>query len=112
MPGPRVGFDMEDLEAGNSSSSRELSFGHFSTIKTIDVNSVPYADGSTWRASSPGAFSVAPGLIMRIVLNDPCEVNASVAAAVSLRVISAGPALVVLLWSSYSGPCPLISPRG
>jgi hypothetical protein len=51
---------------GNSSASRELSFAHFSTIRTIDVNSVTYADGSTWHASSPGACSVAPSLIMRI----------------------------------------------
>jgi hypothetical protein len=51
---------------GNSSASRELSFGHFSTITTIDVNSVTYADGSTWHASSPGTCSVAPSLIMRI----------------------------------------------
>jgi hypothetical protein len=51
---------------GNSRASRELSFGHFSTIRTIDVNSVTYADGSTWHASSPGACSVAPSLIMRI----------------------------------------------
>jgi hypothetical protein len=51
---------------GNSSASRELSFADFSTIRTIDVNSVTYADGSTWHASSPGACSVAPSLIMRI----------------------------------------------
>jgi hypothetical protein len=51
---------------GNSSASRELSFAHFSAIQTIDVNSVTYADGSTWHASSPGACSVAPSLIMRI----------------------------------------------
>jgi hypothetical protein len=51
---------------GNSSASRELSLGHFSAIRTIDVNSVTYADGSTWHASSPGACSVAPSLIMRI----------------------------------------------
>jgi hypothetical protein len=51
---------------GNGSASSELSFGHFSTIRTIDVNSVTYADGSTWHASSPGACSVAPSLIMRI----------------------------------------------
>ena len=51
---------------GNSSASRELSFGHFSTIRTVDVNSVTYADGSTWHASSPGACTVAPSLIMRI----------------------------------------------
>jgi hypothetical protein len=51
---------------GNSSASRELSFVNFSTIKTIDVISVTYADGSTWHASSPGACSVAPNLFMRI----------------------------------------------
>jgi hypothetical protein len=51
---------------GNSSASRELSFAHFSAIQTIDVNSVTYADGSTWHASSAGACSVAPSLFMRI----------------------------------------------
>ena len=51
---------------GNSSASRELSFGHFSAISTIDVNSVTYADGSIWHASSPGACSVAPSLFMLI----------------------------------------------
>jgi hypothetical protein len=51
---------------GNSSTSRELSFAHFSTVSTIDVNSVTYADGSTWHASSPGQCSVAPSLIMRV----------------------------------------------
>jgi hypothetical protein len=51
---------------GNSSASRELSFAHFPVIRTFDVNSVTYADGSTWHASSPGACSVAPSLIMRI----------------------------------------------
>ncbi len=51
---------------GNSSASRELSFAYFSAIRTIELNSVTYADGSTWRASSPGACSVAPSLIMPI----------------------------------------------
>ena len=51
---------------GNSSASRQLSFSHFSTIRTIDVNSVTYADGSSWHASSPGACSVAPSGFMRI----------------------------------------------
>ena len=51
---------------GNSSASHELSFAHFSAIRTIEVNSVTYADGSTWRASSPGACSVAPSLFMLI----------------------------------------------
>jgi hypothetical protein len=51
---------------GNSSASRELSFARFSSIRIFDVNSVTYADGSTWHASSPGACSVAPSLLMRI----------------------------------------------
>jgi hypothetical protein len=51
---------------GNSSASRELSFARFSSIRTFDVNSVTYADGSTWHASSPGACSVAPNGLMRI----------------------------------------------
>jgi hypothetical protein len=51
---------------GNSSATRELSFAHFPGIRTFDVNSVTYADGSTWHASSPGACSVAPMGRMRI----------------------------------------------
>jgi hypothetical protein len=51
---------------GNSSASRELSFAYFSVIRTIEVNSVTYADGSTWRAPSPEACSVAPSLIMPV----------------------------------------------
>jgi hypothetical protein len=51
---------------GNGSASRELSFAHFPAVRTFDVNSVTYADGSTWHASSPGACSVAPSLIVRI----------------------------------------------
>ena len=57
-----VAFDVK----GNGSATRELSFAHFPAIRTFDVNSVTYADGSTWHAPSPGACSVAPSLIMRI----------------------------------------------
>jgi hypothetical protein len=57
-----VAFDVK----GNSSATRELSFAHFPAVRTFDVNSVTYADGSTWHASSPGACSVAPSLIMRV----------------------------------------------
>src|SRR3984957_16556773 len=51
---------------GNGSATSELSFAHFPAIRTFDVNSVTYADGSTWHASSPGACSVAPRGPMRI----------------------------------------------
>jgi hypothetical protein len=57
-----VAFDVQ----GNGSATRELSFAHFPAIRTFDVNSVTYADGSTWHASSPGACSVAPKAAMRI----------------------------------------------
>ena len=57
-----VAFDVK----GNGSASRELSFAHFPVIRTFDVNSVTYADGSTWHASSPGACNVAPRGPMRI----------------------------------------------
>jgi hypothetical protein len=57
-----VAFDVK----GNGSASRELSFAHFPAIRTFDVNSVTYADGSTWHASSPGSCSVAARGPMRI----------------------------------------------
>jgi hypothetical protein len=57
-----VAFDVKE----NGSATRELSFAHFPAIRTFDVNSVTYADGSTWHASSPGACSVAPRGPMRI----------------------------------------------
>jgi len=57
-----VAFDVK----GNGSATRELSFAHFPAIRTFDVNSVTYADGSTWHASSPGTCSVAPRGPMRI----------------------------------------------
>jgi hypothetical protein len=57
-----IGFDVK----GNGSATHELSFAHFPAIRTFDVNSVTYADGSTGHASSPGACSVAPRGPMRI----------------------------------------------
>ena len=57
-----VAFDV----TGNGSATRELSFAHFPAIRTFDVDSVTYADGTTWHASSPGACSVAPKAKMRI----------------------------------------------
>ena len=44
-----IAFDVK----GNDSATRELSFAHFPPIRTFDVNSVTYADGSTWHASHP-----------------------------------------------------------
>jgi hypothetical protein len=57
-----VAFDVR----GNDSVTRELSFAHFPPVRTFEVNSVTYADGSTWHASSRGACSVAPRGPIRI----------------------------------------------
>jgi hypothetical protein len=59
---PDVSLDVK----GNGSASRDLSFARFSAIRTIQVNSVTYADGSTWHAPSPGACSVAPSPFMQV----------------------------------------------
>jgi hypothetical protein len=51
---------------GNSRASRDLTVGHFTAVTDIDVNSVTYADGSTWNTSSPGACRVSPDLLMLV----------------------------------------------
>jgi hypothetical protein len=51
---------------GNGQASRNLALSHFTAITAIDVNEITYADGSTWRASSPGACSASPDLFMLV----------------------------------------------
>jgi hypothetical protein len=51
---------------GNSQASRNLRLSHFTAITAVDVNAVTYADGSTWRTSSPGACSASPDLFMLV----------------------------------------------
>ena len=51
---------------GNGQAGRNLSLSHFTAITAVDVNAITYADGSTWRASSPGACSVSPDLFMLV----------------------------------------------
>jgi hypothetical protein len=51
---------------GNGEASRNLSLSHFTAITAVDVNAITYADGSTWRTSSPGACSVSPDLFMLV----------------------------------------------
>ena len=48
-------------------ASNELSLTHFTAIITsIDLDSFTYADGTQWQASSPGACSITPNMVMRI----------------------------------------------
>jgi hypothetical protein len=51
---------------GMGRASSDLALSHFTAVTSIDVDSVTYADGSTWHASSPGACSVTPSMIMRV----------------------------------------------
>jgi hypothetical protein len=51
---------------GNNHASRDLSMNHFTAVTAIDLNSVTYADGSTWHTLSPGACSVTPDLAMLV----------------------------------------------
>jgi hypothetical protein len=52
---------------GKGNASSDLSLANFTAILTsIDLDSVTYADGSTWRASSPGTCSIIPSMVMRI----------------------------------------------
>jgi hypothetical protein len=51
---------------GNGQASRNLSLSHFTAITAVDVNEITYADGATWRTSSPGACSASPDLFMLV----------------------------------------------
>ena len=51
---------------GNGQASRNLSLSHFTAITAVDVNAITYADGSTWRTSSPGTCSAPPDLFMSV----------------------------------------------
>jgi hypothetical protein len=51
---------------GNGQATRNLSLSHFTAITAVEVNAITYADGATWRTSSPGACSVSPDLLMLV----------------------------------------------
>jgi hypothetical protein len=51
---------------GNGHASSDLSLSRLTAVAAIDVNSVTYADGSTWHTSSPGACSVTPDGFMLV----------------------------------------------
>jgi hypothetical protein len=51
---------------GNGHASSDLSLSHFTAVASIDLNSITYADGSTWHSTSPGACKVIPDMVMLI----------------------------------------------
>ncbi len=57
-------IDVALVVEGNGHASHDLALRRFSAVTAIDVDSVTYADGSGWKASAPGACSVAPAPFM------------------------------------------------
>jgi len=51
---------------GNGHASSELSLRDFTTVAAIDLDTITYADGSTWRNSSPAACRVIPEGMMLV----------------------------------------------
>jgi hypothetical protein len=51
---------------GNNHASSDLSLDRFTSVAYVDLNSLTYADGATWQASSPGACSVTPNPFMLV----------------------------------------------
>jgi hypothetical protein len=51
---------------GMGRASSDLSLSRFTAVTAIDLNSITYKDGTTWHASSPGACSTIPDLIMLV----------------------------------------------
>jgi hypothetical protein len=54
---------------GKGHASHDLSLNHFTAVTSIDLNSIAYADGTTWRAPSPAACSITPSLVMLVAAN-------------------------------------------
>ena len=51
---------------GNDHASSDLSLHRFTAVAYVDLDSLTYADGATWKASSVGACSVTPDLFMLV----------------------------------------------
>jgi hypothetical protein len=51
---------------GNDHVSSDLSLHRFTSVAYVDLDALTYADGATWKASSPSACSVSPDLMMLV----------------------------------------------
>lgn len=51
---------------GNGHASSDLSLRDFTTVAALDLDTITYADGSTWRNSSPAACRVIPEGMMLV----------------------------------------------
>ena len=60
----RVNIDLN--VKGNDHASSDLSLHRFTAVAYVDLDSLTYADGATWKASSPSVCSVSPELLMLV----------------------------------------------
>jgi hypothetical protein len=51
---------------GNGHASSDLSLSNFTAISSVDLDSLTYADGSSWSAATNGVCSVVPNALMLI----------------------------------------------
>jgi hypothetical protein len=51
---------------GNDHASSDLLLHRFTAVAYVDLDSLTYAGGATWKASSPGVCSVTPELLMLV----------------------------------------------
>jgi hypothetical protein len=51
---------------GNGHASSDLSLRRFTAVAYVDLDSLTYADGATWKATSSGACSVSPDPFMLV----------------------------------------------
>lgn len=51
---------------GNNHASSDLSLSRFTAVAYVNLDSLTYADGATWKASSPGVCSVTPDSLMLV----------------------------------------------
>jgi hypothetical protein len=51
---------------GKDHASSDLSLNRFTSVAYVDLDSLTYADGAIWKASSPAACSVTPDPLMLV----------------------------------------------
>jgi hypothetical protein len=51
---------------GNDHASSDLSLNRFTSVAYVNLDSLTYADGATWKAHSPAACSVTPDPLMLV----------------------------------------------
>jgi hypothetical protein len=65
-PDLRKRLDLVLNVKGNDHASSDLSLNRFTSVAYVNLDSLTYADGATWKASSPAACSVTPDPLMLV----------------------------------------------